>query len=238
MNKLKSLFMTVLAVLAMVLPTPFASAQEVNTNAGGTGKITVRNASQSQKYTIYKLFDATVTEDGSGISYKVPTGKILPADNPYFAVDSKGNITAKEGATVSSEAFAAWAKNFGTEVTSATANDNSLVFTHLTFGYYFVTSSLGAVLTVDSTTPNATVIDKNTTNPTIPDSNNGGGKKILAADGKTATSTTTAKIGDTVPFQFKFNATNFVTANGVTKQIKSYTIADTPTALTKLIKTL
>ncbi|MGC4375154.1 isopeptide-forming domain-containing fimbrial protein, partial [Streptococcus suis] len=28
------------------------------------------------------------------------------------------------------------------------------------------------------------------------------------------------------------NATSFVTANGVTKQIKSYTIADTPTALT------
>lgn len=167
MNKFKSLFMTVLAVLAMVLPTTVASAQEVDTNAGGTGTITVRNASQSQKYTIYKLFDATVTEDGSGISYKVPTGKILPADNPYFAVDSKGNITAKEGATVSSEAFAAWAKNFGTEVTSATANDNSLVFTHLTFGYYFVTSSLGAVLTVDSTTPNATVIDKNTTNPII-----------------------------------------------------------------------
>ncbi|HEL2460795.1 TPA: SpaH/EbpB family LPXTG-anchored major pilin [Streptococcus suis] len=234
MNKLKSLFMTVLAVLAMVLPTPFASAQEVNTNAGGTGKITVRNASQSQTYELYKLFDATVTEDGSGISYKLPSGKTAQnfGGETWFDVDSKGNITAKEGATVSSEAFAAWAKNFGTEVTSATANDNSLVFTHLTFGYYFVTSSLGAVLTVDSTTPNATVIDKNTTNPTIPDSNNGGGKKILAADGKTATSKTTAKIGDTVPFQFKFNATNFVTANGVTKQIKSYTIADTPTALT------
>ncbi|HEM5058105.1 SpaH/EbpB family LPXTG-anchored major pilin [Streptococcus sp. 2022WUSS135] len=234
MNKLKSLFMTVLAVLAMVLPTPFASAQEVNTNAGGTGTITIRNASQSQKYTIYKLFDATVTEDGSGISYKLPSGKTAQnfGGETWFDVDSKGNVIAKAGANVSSEAFATWAKNFGTEVTSATANDNSLEFTHLTFGYYFVTSSLGAVLTVDSTTPNATVIDKNTTNPTIPDSNNGGGKKILAADGKTATSTTTAKIGDTVPFQFKFNATNFVTANGVTKQIKSYTIADTPTALT------
>ncbi|WP_105256660.1 SpaH/EbpB family LPXTG-anchored major pilin [Streptococcus suis] len=233
MNKLKSLFMTVLAVLAMVLPTPFASAQEVNTNAGGTGTITIRNASQSQKYTIYKLFDATVTEDGSGISYKLPSGKTAQnfGGETWFDVDSKGNITAKEGATVSSEAFAAWAKSFGTKVTSSTATDNTLVFTNLTFGYYFVTSSLGAVLTVDSTTPNATVIDKNTTNPTIPDSNNGGGKKILAADGKTTTSTT-AKIGDTVPFQFKFNATNFVTANGITKQIKSYTIADTPTALT------
>ena len=231
MKKVKNLFMAMLAMLVMVLPSSVASAQTVDTQAGGTGTITIRNASQSQTYTVYKLFDATVTADGTGISYKVPTGKTLPADNPYFAVDSKGNVTAKEGATVSSEAFATWAKSFGTEVKSATATDNTLVFTNLTFGYYFVTSSLGAVLTVDSTKPNATVIDKNTTNPTIPDSNNGGGKKIVAGD-KTTTSTTTAKIGDTVPFQFKFNATNFVTANGVTKQIKSYTITDTPTALT------
>ena len=232
MKKLKNLFMAMLAMLAMVLPSSVASAQTVDTQAGGTGKITIRNASQSQTYTVYKLFDATVTEDGTGISYKVPTGNTLPADNPYFAVDSKGNVTAKEGATVSSEAFATWAKSFGTEVKSAEATDNTLVFTNLTFGYYFVTSSLGAVLTVDSTTPKVTVIDKNTTNPTIPDSTNGGGKKIVAADG-TTTSTTTAKIGDTVPFQFKFNATNFVTAADVTtKQIKSYTITDTPTALT------
>lgn len=231
MKKLKNLSMAMLAMLVMVLPSSVASAQTVDTQAGGTGTITIRNASQSQTYTVYKLFDATVTADGTGISYKVPTGKTLPADNPYFAVDSKGNITAKEGATVSSEAFATWAKSFGTKVKEAEATDNTLVFTNLTFGYYFVTSSLGAVLTVDSTTPNATVIDKNTTNPTIPDSNNGGGKKIVAGD-KTTTSTTTAKIGDTVPFQFKFNATNFVTANGVTKQINSYTITDTPTALT------
>lgn len=223
--------MTMLAMLVMVLPSSVASAQTVDTQAGGDGTITIRNASQSQTYTVYKLFDATVTADDSGISYKVPTGKALPADNPYFAVDSKGNVTAKEGATVSSEAFATWAKSFGTKVKEAEATDNTLEFTNLTFGYYFVTSSLGAVLTVDSTKPNATVIDKNTTNPTIPDSNNGGGKKIVAADG-TTTSTTTAKIGDRVPFQFKFNATNFVTANGVTKQIKSYTITDTPTALT------
>lgn len=230
MKKLKNLFMAMLAMLVMVLPSSVASAQTVDTQAGGTGTITIRNASQSQTYTVYKLFDATVTEDGTGISYKVPTGKTL-ADNPYFAVDSKGNVTAKEGADVSSEAFATWAKSFGgTGVKSAKATDNTLVFTNLTFGYYFVTSSLGTVLTVDSTKPNATVIDKNTTNPTIPDPNDGGGKKIVAADG-TTTSTTTAKIGDTVPFQFKFNATNFVTENGVTKQIKSYTITDTPEAL-------
>ena len=232
MKKLKNLFMAMLAMLAMVLPSSVASAQTVDTQAGGTGTIIIRNASQSQTYTVYKLFDATVTTvNGIGISYKVPTGKTLPANNPYFAVDSKGNVTAKTNADVTTPEFATWAKSFGAPVKEATATDNTLVFTNLTFGYYFVTSSLGAVLTVDSTKPNATVIDKNTTNPTIPDSTNGGGKKIVAADGTTS-STTTAKIGDTVPFQFKFNATNFVTENGVTRQIKSYTITDAPTALT------
>ena len=237
MKKLKNLFMTMLAMLVMVLPSSVASAQTVDTQAGGTGTITIRNASQSQTYTVYKLFDATVTADGTGISYKVPTGKTLPADNPYFAVDSKGNITAKPNADVSTPEFATWAKSFGTKVKEAEATENTLVFTNLTFGYYFVTSSLGSVLTVDSTKPNATVIDKNTTNPTIPDLNSGGGKKIVAGD-ETTSSRTTAKIGDRVPFQFKFNATNFVTekdvitANEVTKQIKSYTITDTPTALT------
>ena len=167
-----------LAMLAMVLPSSVASAQTVDTQAGGTGTITIRNASQSQTYTVYKLFDATVTADGTGISYKVPTGKTLPADNPYFAVDSKGYVTAKPNADVSTPEFATWANRFGKEVKSATATDNTLVFTNLTFGYYFVTSSLGAVLTVDSTTPNATVIDKNTTNPTIPDSTNGGVRRL------------------------------------------------------------
>lgn len=232
MKKFKNLFMTVLALLAMVLTSSVASAQTVDTQAGGTGTITIRNASQSQTYTVYKLFDATVTPDGKGISYKLPIGKTKDnfGGKDWFDVDSKGNITAKKDADVSSKEFAAWAESFGTEVKSAKATDNTLVFTNLTFGYYFVKSSLGAVLTVDSTTPDATVIDKNETNPTIPDTNKGGGKKIVAADG-TTTSTTTAKIGDTVPFQFKFNATNFVTENGVTKQIKSYTITDTPTAL-------
>ncbi|HFI0020262.1 TPA: SpaH/EbpB family LPXTG-anchored major pilin [Streptococcus suis] len=233
MKKLKNLFMAMLAMLVMVLPSSVASAQTVDTQAGGAGTITIRNASQSQTYTVYKLFEATVTTDGTGISYKLPAGKTAAnfGGDTWFDVDSKGNITAKTNADVTTPEFAAWAKSFGTGVTSAKATDNTLVFTNLTFGYYFVTSSLGAVLTVDSTTPDATVIDKNTTNPTIPDSTNGGGKKIVAGD-KTTTSTTTAKIGDTVPFQFKFNATNFVTANGVTKQIKSYTITDTPTALT------
>ncbi len=75
MKKFKNLFMAMLAMLAMVLPSSVASAQTVDTQAGGTGTITIRNASQGQTYTAYKLFDATVTADGSSISYKLPAGK-------------------------------------------------------------------------------------------------------------------------------------------------------------------
>ena len=88
--------MAMLAMLVMVLPSSVASAQTVDTQAGGTGKITIGNASQSQTYTVYKLFDATLTADDSGISYKVPNGKALPADNPYFAVDSKAMLLQRK----------------------------------------------------------------------------------------------------------------------------------------------
>lgn len=231
MKKLKHLFMTLLATLAMVFSTVAASAQTVDSQAGGTGTITVTNAAQSQKYELYKLFDATVTPDGKGISYKLPSGKTKDnfGGSTWFDVDSKGNITAKADIDVASDAFTAWAKGFGTKVTETTATEKTLEFTNLTFGYYFITSGLGAVLTIDSTTPNATVIDKNDQTPKIPDTNNGGGKKIVGANG--LTSETTAKIGDTVPFQVKFTATNFVTKNKTTEQIKSYTVTDTPTAL-------
>lgn len=231
MNKLKSLFMTVLAVLAMVLPTPFASAQEVNTNAGGAGTITVSNASQGQTYTAYKLFDATVTTDGSGISYKLPAGKTATnfGGDTWFEVDSKGNVTAKAGADLTSAEFKGWAVANGEKIVSAQAEDNTLVFTNVPYGYYYIESSLGSIITVDSTKPNVTVIDKNTTNPTIPDPNDGGGKKILS--NSATTSETTAKIGDTINFQIKFNATNYVTKDRQTKQIVSYTIEDSPTAL-------
>lgn len=114
------------------------------------------------------------------------------------------------------------------KIVSAQAEDNTLVFTNVPYGYY-IESSLGSIITVDSTKPNVTVIDKNTTNPTIPDPNDGGGKKILS-NGAT-TSETTAKIGDTVNFKIKFNATNYLTKDRQTTQIVSYTITDTPDAL-------
>lgn len=76
-------------------------------------------------------------------------------------------------------------------VSEGTNNTASLKFSGLEFGYYYVTSSLGSLVMLNSTTPDATINEKNT----IPFLE----KKIVVGDeDKTETS---ASIGDTVNFK-------------------------------------
>lgn len=225
MKKIRKVITTILAALTLVFAGLPVSAQSVDSGAGGAGSITISNASKGQTYTVYKLFDAT--QSGDGIAYSVPSGKTFTG-NDFFTVDNAGNVLAKEGINVGSDDFKTWAQEFGAEVASTKATDQTLAFTGLTYGYYYITSSLGTTITVNSTNPSATVIDKNTTNPDIPED---GGKKIVVNG--TVTSETTAKIGDVIDYQILFNATNFVTTAGgaSTKQITKYTIVDTPSDL-------
>ena len=228
--KAKSIFVKIISLLTVIFVTgTVVSAQDVDTSGGGSATITIENASQGKDYTLYKLFDATVGANGE-IAYTVPSGKTLE-ENDYFSVNSQGNVSAKENIDVSSEAFKTWAASFGSQVATATAENNKIVFTSLTYGYYYVQSSLGGTITVDSTTPNATLKDKNETKPIIPDDMDGGGKTIIV-NGQTVTESS-VKIGETVTYQIKFEATNHVTEgtgdNVTSKLITQYTVVDTPT---------
>lgn len=228
--KAKSIFVKIISLLTVIFVTgTVVSAQNVDTSGGGSATITIENASQGKDYTLYKLFDATVGAKGE-VAYTVPSGKTL-GENDYFSVNSQGNVSAKENIDVSSEAFKTWAASFGSQVATATAENNKIVFTGLTYGYYYVQSSLGGTITVDSTTPNATLKDKNETKPIIPDDMDGGGKTIIV-NGQTVTESS-VKIGETVTYQIKFEATNHVTEgtgdNVTSKLITQYTVVDTPT---------
>lgn len=238
MKKLKQILTAVLATLLLVLTGHQANAatQTVTVAGNGTGSITIDNPTVGKDYAIYKLFDATV--DGDAIAYKLPDGKAKTAldGNKWFKVDSAGNVLLQDGITeaeLKTPEFKTWATSFATTaVATATVEDgkNVLTFSNVPFGYYFVTSSLGTIISVDSTKPDVKLHDKNDQSPKIPDGKDGGGKKIVEGTNKT-TSSTTAKIGDKVNFQIKFEATNFETKNGVSKQIKKYTIVDTPANL-------
>ena len=211
-RKLASLLLALVMVFALATT---AFAQDV-TVTGGTGSITISNAAKGETYTIYKLFDATVNADGSSIAY---TGTIPESLNTYFAADENGYISAtsaaKDGDNMSEglkTALKTWTAA-ATATATATSDGSALNFKELAYGYYVVTTTQGdQVISVDSTMPNVTIVDKNSSTP-----------KDLS---KTASSNDVS-IGDTVTYTVSFKTSNYYGAGTEAKEIVSYTIEDT-----------
>ena len=211
-RKLASLLLALVMVFALATT---AFAQDV-TVTGGTGSITISNAAKGETYTIYKLFDATVNADGSSIAY---TGEIPASLSTYFTADVNGYISAtpaaKDGENMSEglkTALKTWTAT-ATAAKTAESDGSALNFKELAYGYYVVTTTQGDMLiSVDSTMPNATIVDKNSSTP-----------KDLT---KTA-SKDDVFIGDTVTYTVRFKTSNYYGAGTNAKEILSYTIEDT-----------
>ena len=225
-KKLISLLLALVLVFGIM-----ATAEAVDTEAGGPGKIEIENAELGETYAIYKLFDATVSEDGTKIAYRLPEGKTIgsPA-NAWFTVDAVGNVSATNALNASalqSDEFKHWAQSFNRPAVAelvATENnlvDGVLIFENVPYGYYFVSSSLGAKVTVDSTNPTARIIDKNTK----PDWDNGPENpgKIIVKGNNVTTTVNTAKLEEDIQFDIGITAKNY---DGEDKIFK-YEILDT-----------
>lgn len=211
-RKLASLLLALVMVFALATT---AFAQDV-TVTGGTGSITISNAAKGETYTIYKLFDATVNADGSSIAY---TGTIPASLSTYFTADANGYISATEAAKYGENmsdglrtALKTWAET-ATSTSHAVSDGSALKFNGLAYGYYVVTTTQGdQVISVDSTKPDVTIVDKNSSTP-----------KDLS---KTASSKDVS-IGDTVTYTVSFKTSNYYGAGTEAKEIVSYTIEDT-----------
>ena len=211
-RKLTSLLLALVMVFALAV-TAFAQDETVT---GGTGSITISNAAKGETYTIYKLFDATVSADGKSIAY---TGTIPASLNTYFTADKNSYISAtdaaKDGESMSEGLKAAlktWAET-ATATATAVSDGSALKFNGLAYGYYVVTTTQGdQVISVDSTMPDVTIVDKNSSTPK--DLN-----KIASADD--------VFIGDTVTYTVRFKTSNYYGAGADAKEIVSYTIEDT-----------
>ena len=206
MKKCISLMLALVLIMAL---TVSVSAQTVGSEGGAT--ITINNAAKGETYSVYKLFDATVTgtKDGS-IAY---TGEIPAALEGYFSKDTEGNISLKaaEDNTNLFNALKTWA---GTAAVTETAESDGsvLVFQGLEYGYYVVTSSQNAsAISVTSTNPDATIYDKNATEP---------GNLTKAIDDDDV------NFGDTVTYTITFKTANFDGKDTAAKRIRSYTITD------------
>lgn len=211
-RKLTSLLLALVMVFALAVTV----AADETTGTTGTGSITISNAAKGETYTIYKLFDATVSEDGKSIAY---TGTVPDSLKTYFTADENGYISAtpaaKNGENMSDElkdALKAWTK--GAKATATAKSDGSaLNFNGLAYGYYVVTTTQGnQVISVDSTMPDVTIVDKNSSAP-----------KDLS---KTADSDNVS-IGDTVTYTVRFKTSNYYGAGEDAKEIVFYNIEDT-----------
>ena len=221
-RKLASLLLALVMVFALATT---AFAQEVP-GSGGNGSITISNAAKGETYTIYKLFDATVSADNSSIAY---TGTIPESLKPYFTADKNGYISANEAAKNGENmsdglktALKDWTKTVTTATATAESDGSALTFKGLALGYYVVTTSQGEqLISVDSTMKDVTIVDKNSSTPT---------ELSKTANNKDVS------IGDTVTYTVSFKTSNYYGAGTEAKEILSYTIEDTLPEFLKDVK--
>lgn len=231
-KKLASLLLALVMVFSLTA-TAFA--------AGNDGSITISNATVGETYAVYKVFDLTYTDDAVAYSY-TKTGE---TDNLYNALTGEGspftltptttenvyNVSLKDGKSAAAVSeFLTANKTLLTQTgETKTAESATVEFTGLDYGYYYITSSLGTVVTIDSAKKDVTVIDKNQKpgwdpeDPENPDESGEQGKFVATAADGTYGKTSTAAIGDTA--YFKINA--FAPKYAGDKLVAAYTFTDT-----------
>ncbi len=215
MKLMKKLLTAVFALVMMIGLSTRAFAEDGEpAESTVSGTITVKKNFKEQTYELYKIFDATATEGRTeespdGISYKLMVGKTdfkatvngKEVDgSKWFTIDDVGNVSLADGvSSITFDAeFAGWAKAYGTQIgeslTASKNDDETVKWENLTAGYYFITTTTGSLVTVDSITPSVEVEDKNT----IPEVDKTiTGASDISEDGKKAL----AQIGTEVEFK-------------------------------------
>ena len=124
---------------------------------------------EGQTYTAYKIFDVTYDEDKSTYAYSIASDSewyavvslydgitlTKAASENTFAVTKNDSFSAAAFANVLKAAVA------GKTGITLTLADGKATATGLDLGYYFVTSTSGALCNLTTTNPNATIHDKN-----------------------------------------------------------------------------
>ena len=209
-----------------------AFAADLSEVAANTAKsITITTPSTAQEtdsftYTIYKIFDATSDGTSAGISYKATAGTKIEATDELskFEADDQGNVRYYTRAAKTDEyvvnttdtqlsdgMIAALKAASKTEVGTVTITGKSASKTVDvgSYGYFYISTTSGTVVTIDSTNPSASVNDKNTL-PTMDKdiasvTSANGGNHTSGADNESNESAT-ANVGDTVNYTVTINA--------------------------------
>jgi len=239
-------------LLALVL----ALAMVMMVSAAFATSLTIQNATLGQEYKAYKIFDADIVDGkdpANGVSYSATDAQIAISGftdifDVFTDANGKNIISVKSGKT-EAEVLAfikdnANALKQGSAITGTYSDDSTYVFNVTEDGYYYIESSLGTLVTVDTAGANVTVVDKNASKPEPPE------KVITAEDSAVDTALDQANIevtendasvGSKETFSVSFNATNWVqkeeentpgTGDPTAKtKVTEYNFKDTPVGL-------
>ena len=202
MKKIRKFFALLIAMV-MVL------GMSTSVFAAGDGSITIQNTVNGKTYTVYKVFDATYSGDKVAYTYDGSNKTFLIAlqgDSSPFTVTANTannyNVALKDGKTPSdvSTFLMAQQDNLGNAVKTETGDGKTKTINGLEYGYYYITTTTGTTVTIDSAIPSATVIDKNEVIPP-PDKAEKVANGAWTTEPENGNESTTGNIGDTVNYK-------------------------------------
>ena len=177
MKKLRKIVSLLLAV-AMLMSL---CAVQVGATSQVAGTIVITDASEGTTFSAYKMLDLTYDDNTGSYTYYFTassdwydffTDTIYGINGTYTTYTQVGDyyyvtwIANEDSATL--QAFANAAKTYATVTKSITATDTATAdstgtatFSGLDLGYYFVSSSTGTLIALDSTENYVEIVDKN-----------------------------------------------------------------------------
>ena len=197
-KKVLGAMMAMFMVLAVSVTTAFAA---VNNNSG---KITINDAVDGHTYNAYQILVLeSYDETHEAYAYKANAGwaNWLKTQTQYVSIDAQGYVTWVEKADAAAFAKAAIAHAEEASIQPArtvTATGTTVEFTGLNLGFYLVDTSLGTLCSLNTTTPEAEMFEKNEQPPV---------KKEVKEDSTgNWGDENTAEIGQTVEFKTTIGA--------------------------------
>ncbi len=178
--------------------------------AAGTGTLTIDNATTGKAYSLYKIFD--LTHSGDAYAYSIGSSdpwydEVNEAASPFVLTKIETSADRYNVSIGDEEAAFNWLKAKAATIkdgslaiaadATQTADSSSLEFKNLAYGYYFVTSELGSVVTISNVAKNVQIIDKNQAAGLT-------GKEVSSSgDDASWAASNSAGIGDTVHFKIE-----------------------------------
>ena len=242
-------------LLVVVAALVLAMAMTATAFAAGQGSITITNATAGKEYNAYKIFDLTYGDNNAVAYTYTASGEgdeflaALQGEASPFTLTDLGNnkyTVKKKTSAVASDISAFLTSNkskLGSAAKKTVADSSTINWTGLDLGYYYITSELGSVVTLTSTTPDASVIDKNQ-NVTLDKQEQveANGTWYYQGLDKEENPIPTASVGDTVNYKVTGVVTHYVGEDRVTalkftdtmskgltaQQDVAITIGDTP----------